>query len=92
MTKRVSLFEILQRIPEPLSLDCCNWFRKTAGMLRGIEEDRLKMASEQRTDYRYHRSEIIYIGCDGFARYSERVFYLDTYRGSVREGRMNQKW
>lgn len=56
-------------------------------MLRGMDGEWLKMASERRTDY-----NLSYIGCDGFARYSERVFGLDTYRGSVREGRMNQKW
>lgn len=37
-------------------------------MLRGIDGEWLKMASERRTDYK-----LSYIGCDGFARYSERV-------------------
>ncbi len=40
--------------------------------------EELKMASEQRTDYRI--SGIFYIGCDGFARYSERVQFLHLTR------------
>ena len=38
-------------------------------MLRGMEGKWLKMASERRTDYKKYT----YTGCDGFARYSERV-------------------
>lgn len=41
-------------------------------MLRGMEGKWLKMASERRTDYKKYS----YTGCDGFARYSERVFGL----------------
>ena len=38
-------------------------------MLRGMEGKWLKMASERRTGYKKYS----YTGCDGFARYSERV-------------------